>query len=254
VQIARHLGRDQPVYGLQDPLFDDDGYSRLSISAFAEIYVDAIRRLQPDGPYHLLGWSFGGIIAFEMAQQLRRRGQPVGLLALLDTPSPDASAPFVDDDANRYRILIGMVREQAWIAGKEMPPLPPPEVAGWSPVDRVAYFAEQLKSIGAMRPDADPSLLFDRVERHWSRTSATQEYQAGMYPGCITLFRALDGDEEVMRRLPEATQRILREPTLGWSKLSSRPVDVHDVPGKHQTMGSEPYVGVLAKQLAACLD
>ncbi|UJW36739.1 alpha/beta fold hydrolase [Saccharothrix sp. AJ9571] len=82
--LLRYLDRGIPVYGLQargltgiEPLPD-------SITAVAEDYVEQILRVQPAGPYYLLGWSLGGIVAHTIAERLERRGHEVGLLVLLD--------------------------------------------------------------------------------------------------------------------------------------------------------------------------
>jgi thioesterase domain-containing protein/acyl carrier protein len=252
VHLARHLGADQPVYGLQDPLFEENGYSVLSIGAFAEIYIDAIRRLQPQGPYHLAGWSFGGVVAFEMACQLRRRGQQVALLGVLDTPSPDAHAGFVDDEDTNDKLLIGLAREKAWLAGQTLD-LPDAEMAGWTPQARVEYLTERLKAIGAMRKTAHPDSLPRLARGMWTRTQACQEYTPTVYDGRITLFRAIGSDLLIERDWPESTRRIYREATRGWSKLSSVPVEIRDVPGTHMTMGRDPHVETLAAALAECL-
>src|SRR5262249_49388895 len=83
--LARHLGLDQPVYGLQAVGLIDGQAPHASIEDMARAYIDALREVAPRGPYLLAGWSLGGIVAFEMARELRRSGHDVGLLALLDT-------------------------------------------------------------------------------------------------------------------------------------------------------------------------
>lgn len=87
VDLARQLEVDRPIYGVQAPALDG-GPNPGSIQAMAETYVAAIRAVQPEGPYHLAGWSMGGVIAFEMAQQLRGDSQRVPLLALIDSYTP----------------------------------------------------------------------------------------------------------------------------------------------------------------------
>ncbi|MFD5432637.1 amino acid adenylation domain-containing protein [Kitasatospora sp. NPDC127067] len=80
--LLRHLGPEQPVYGLQARGLRGDAPA--SVAEIAEDYVRQIRAVRPDGPYHLLGWSFGAVVAQEMAVRLRAEGAEVGLLALLD--------------------------------------------------------------------------------------------------------------------------------------------------------------------------
>src|SRR5262249_39074683 len=91
--LARHLGQDQPFYAFQARGLDNDTQEAVSdVETMAEQYIEAMRRVQPVGPYQLGGWSMGGIVAFEMARQLHALGQSVSLLALLDTVLPDYRA------------------------------------------------------------------------------------------------------------------------------------------------------------------
>jgi len=96
VPLAYHLGDDQPCYGLQACGWDDDRRPRESIEEMAESYLAALQEVQPRGPYHLAGWSFGGLVVFEMAQRLRAAGEEVGLLAMLDA-GMDLQRPDLDD-------------------------------------------------------------------------------------------------------------------------------------------------------------
>ncbi|WP_338861074.1 amino acid adenylation domain-containing protein [Mycetohabitans rhizoxinica] len=83
--LASHLEADQPVYGLQARGLDGDSLPALKIEAMAKDYIQQIRRIQPKGPYYLLGWSFGGKVVHSMAVQLEQQGERVALLAVLDT-------------------------------------------------------------------------------------------------------------------------------------------------------------------------
>jgi amino acid adenylation domain-containing protein len=83
--LASHLEADQPVYGLQARGLDGDSSPALKIEAMAKDYIQQIRRIQPKGPYYLLGWSFGGKVVHSMAVQLEQQGERVALLAVLDT-------------------------------------------------------------------------------------------------------------------------------------------------------------------------
>jgi len=88
--LTRPLGPQQPVWALQARGLEGSDEPHDSIAAMAEAYVTAIREIQPRGPYHLLGWSFGGNVAQEMAVQIEEQGDSIGLLALLDTATRDA--------------------------------------------------------------------------------------------------------------------------------------------------------------------
>jgi len=95
--LPRLLRVDAAVYGLQDPSLLDADEKLASISEMAACYIRAIRQVQPNGPYNLLGWSFGGITAHEIAVQLQEQGERVGLLCMLDSYPPQESADDTDD-------------------------------------------------------------------------------------------------------------------------------------------------------------
>jgi len=82
-RLAQLLGPDQPSYGIRSPR---EPFT--SLEEMADHYVDELLHFQPLGPYFLGGFCFGGIVAFEMAAQMRRRGREVGLLALLESARP----------------------------------------------------------------------------------------------------------------------------------------------------------------------
>ncbi len=93
--LTQHLGGAQPVYGLQTRGLAEPGYRAASIEEMAADYLEEIRRVQPQGPYRLLGWSFGGVVAHAMATTLQSAGEEVELLALMD------SYPALPGDADR---------------------------------------------------------------------------------------------------------------------------------------------------------
>ncbi|MFC4126350.1 amino acid adenylation domain-containing protein [Nocardia rhizosphaerae] len=94
--FAEKLRPDRPIYGLQAPDLSGREPSAGSIEEFARRYVREIRAVQPTGPYHLLGWSFGGLIAHAMAVQLTAAGQRVGVVALLDTDTADIDGATIE--------------------------------------------------------------------------------------------------------------------------------------------------------------
>jgi amino acid adenylation domain-containing protein len=91
--LARHMGSDQPFYGLQPRRLDDETMDDETVEDIAASYVEEVKRIQPEGPYFLGGRCFGGIVAFEMAQQLQAEGRDVALLAILDSGPPRTRRP-----------------------------------------------------------------------------------------------------------------------------------------------------------------
>src|SRR5262249_7957802 len=98
--LSRLLGPNQPLFGLQSRGLEANQPALGSVEEMAESYIQDLRAIQPHGPYHLAGWSFGGIVVYEMAQQLTAQHEEVGLLALLESkPNSHArSGPITADE------------------------------------------------------------------------------------------------------------------------------------------------------------
>nr|WP_246351321.1 non-ribosomal peptide synthetase [Nocardia barduliensis] len=95
--LAAYLDPERPLYGLQTPVLAADAAMPDSIEEWAARYVELIRSVQPKGPYHLLGWSFGGVLAHEIAVRLQRDGERVALLAVMDSYLADPPGTVVTD-------------------------------------------------------------------------------------------------------------------------------------------------------------
>lgn len=98
--LVQHLGPEQPFYGLHAQGLDGESAPHTRVEDMAAYYIEAIQAVKPQGPYLLGGHSFGGWIAFEMAQQLRKRGHEVARLFILDTPAPVFAGTPIPDDAD----------------------------------------------------------------------------------------------------------------------------------------------------------
>ncbi|NMM90554.1 non-ribosomal peptide synthetase [Rhodococcus sp. SRB_17] len=83
--LARHLDSETPIYALQNPAIRESDFAPETIEAVAVRYISEIRKVQASGPYRLLGWSLGGVIAHAMAVQLQRAGEEVELLGMMDS-------------------------------------------------------------------------------------------------------------------------------------------------------------------------
>jgi thioesterase domain-containing protein len=91
--LPQHIRTDYPIYGLQARSFNQPEILPQTLQEMVADYVEQIRAIQPAGPYHLLGWSFGGLVAYSLASHLQLQGEQVALLALLDTYPPDPEMP-----------------------------------------------------------------------------------------------------------------------------------------------------------------
>ncbi len=249
-QLARHLGAGQPIYGLQArPLDGQTESPRVTIEETAADYLDAVRSFQPAGPYLLAGYSFGGVVAFEMARQLVGAGEEVALLAILDQPvSPADEAAEVDTAA----VIAEILRHRARAEGRALE-IDAEALRGFPLDGQIARALEILGGGEALGPGFDIPLLRDLALGWSSRGTAVDRYRVSTYPGRITLLRASSVDAAALRELTPQRRQILEDPTLGWGTVAADGVEVHAVPGSHQTIIEAPNVEILAEILGACI-
>jgi thioesterase domain-containing protein len=231
--LAHHLGFDQPLYGIRARGLYGEQEPPSRLETMAREYVEAIRQVQPQGPYHLGGWSLGGVVALEMAQQLKGDGLDVGLLAFLDTTIPFGPAnrrytEGLDESGREYGLEMTLDELGQLDADAQLPYL-------WQHV-------QKLGLIEAETPLPLVQKLLDDLKRLFhAHVRLASEYAVQPYPGQITLFRPTDSPVEV----PTPEDR-------GWGPLAAE-VEIHHVPGQHHTMIKEPYVQTLAQKLRLCL-
>ncbi len=228
--LSRHLGNDQPVYALQAQGLDGRAQPLTRVEDMAALYIKEMRAVQPEGPYFLLGASFGGLVIYEMAQQLLEQNQQVALLAMLNTNCP------VYSFAKRIRCHVGHLMEKG-----------PREYAQGIINRRFTGRVSETKNETAGGPDPEIQKLLAKdsgVDESLVRTilaimAAAEQYvpARGVYPGKITFFLARDA------------KRDFEDNRLGWRKLARGGLEVHVVPGAHTSMREEPHVAELAAKL-----
>jgi amino acid adenylation domain-containing protein len=241
LDLARGLGDDQPFYGIQDPNLYAEEFPDLAVEAMAARYVEAVREAQPDGPYLLGGWSFGGLVAFEMARQMRERGEEVALLALLDTGAPDWVRRRADpaDDAS----LLGILAREMGLRVADS------DLQSLTPKGMVAHVAGQMRE-ARLAFDDHAAYLLRQLEVFKSRVRVIHRYYPEVYPGRITFFRAAEEDAPDLRTTEHAGAGD--DPTRGFSALTTEPIEVYTIPGTHHQIAREPHVRVLAERLREC--
>jgi len=240
LDLARCVGLDQPFYAIQDPSLLGTMPPFESIEHMAEHYVQCIRGAQSSGPYLLGGWSYGGLVAFEMARQLTAAGEEVALLAILDSGTPEMEREFErrSDDA----ALLAILAHEMYL------PVVAAELRQLEPEQRLQFVADYMDRAGLVFDDAR-EVVRRQLEIFKYRNRATQGYDPGPYAGSISLFVAGDrqpNEEEQAEAFPDLIE--------GWRRLALGGLDVFSVPGAHHEIGREPNVRVLAGQLRSCID
>ncbi|KMZ12500.1 Acetoacetyl-CoA synthetase [Candidatus Burkholderia humilis] len=236
--LAGMLQNERPVYGLQALGLDGDEAPQHSVQEMAQGYVRRMREVQPHGPYALVGYSFGGLIAFEMAQQLVKAGEKIELLCLLDTYWHEHSLPL--SQWTRYQAQVVVQRLREWRA------LDARARAGYMR-GKAAAIARRLRirmGTQTVKPSAEvaampPALL--RVRQ--SMTIAMSNYKPRRYEGGpIVYVRATLLDESYGDPLPV------------WQHVAMRGLHVMKIDGRHTDLVIEPHLALVAQTLTNALE
>ncbi len=224
-RLADHLGPEQPLYGLKPPPPDGRRPPTQWFEKTAALYVDEMRTVQPKGPYYLLGRYFGAFVAFEMAQQLLRDDQDVGLLVLMDVGPPitrslgfhlrgiATGARFTLHNARRY-------------------------LRGRFPIE-YALIPNRPVRFDLVYAHKRATATYDKLV--WDASlRAAAEYVMRPYPGRITVIQSEAFD-------PGGGYEV------AWSKVAARGTDYHSLPGDRDGPLHGPAAQTLAKVLEQCI-
>lgn len=227
--LARTLPTDRTVYGLQArALHPDTPDAPASMQSMASDYVDTLVALQPQGPYHLAGWSVGGVIAQAMAVELHRRGLAVGVLAMLDAYPSDCwrDQPLPPADAI-YKALL--------------------HIAGYDPAALIDLAMTRDGVVDFLRRSGHPlgelpDDMIDGVFRVVAQNNAmVRAHYHDAYPGPLLFFRAgLDHEGEDLF-------------AHHWAPYVGE-LDVHEMPSVHAHMVGAHACDLIAPLLAASLS
>jgi amino acid adenylation domain-containing protein len=235
--LVEHLGSDQPFYALRTRGVDYPDRPHRRVEEMATCYIEAIRQVQPEGPYCIGGASFGGIVAFEMAQQLHAQGQSIEALVFFDTEGVDEVTqrlPLSQRIINTFRYLPknGLVETLRRIQLRILKLF-----MGESAV-------EFYRETGQLPNPSSPTLEVWKTIMNVNREAADC-YVPQVYPGSVTLLRAIDDSTHMWN---------YHTLDYGWGKYAQGGVEQYDLPGTHTGMFQEPYVQHLAQTLNALLN
>jgi len=231
--LAAHLGPARPVYALQAAGVSDGREPLRSVDLMAERYLEEVRRVQPHGPYHLAGWSAGGVIAVEIAHRILAAGEEVAFVGLLDSSTPRADAEIPDPVPMYLRLAAGLSGAEGAMLdalGDELAALPTGE--------RLEHLARWLAEHGTESGMGELDGLRPVVEVFRANVAASRRHVLTPYPGRLVLFCAEWGRGEGWEAagLPDL-----------WRPYAAGELRVEVVPGTHVGMVGEPYVQILAE-------
>jgi thioesterase domain-containing protein len=235
LDLARHLDAERPFYAFQSRGLDESQAPIADIATMATQYIEELREVQPEGPYLLGGYSMGGVVAFEMAQQLRARGKRVKLLALLDASAPDRNKKIEPED--NAKLMISFARELG--LSREGLALSSDYLLKLDADERLRHVLAAAAEQGLMPPDIDQQQIRRLWQVFYANARARRNYVPEAYRGRLTLFNA-QGSRA-------------RDASNGWHGLATEGIDIQELPGDHFSIVREPNVGLLGKLLNACL-
>ncbi|MDP3759618.1 MAG: SDR family NAD(P)-dependent oxidoreductase [Ramlibacter sp.] len=223
--LSDRLGPELPFYGLQAQGADGRLPALPTIEAMASQYVEAIRGVDPAGPYRLAGYSAGGVIALEMAQQLIEAGAGVALLVMIDTLSPAAAA-------RKVPLLRKLWLARHWSLGF---------VLDWPGRRRRGRLVELNYALALEKLSRGESLPPELVEHHLFRNFITAQavHKPRTYGGSMVLFKATESE----------MQYLQAGRSLGWEQHVRGDIRVTEIAGSHFSVMSEPGVSQLIEGL-----
>ncbi|RII13773.1 Linear gramicidin synthase subunit D [Streptomyces sp. YIM 130001] len=227
--LSRPLGTDRPLYGLQARGLDGTDVLPASLSEMAADYLEHVRSVRPTGPYHLLGWSFGGLVAHEMAVQLQADGEQVATLSVLDAfPSPPSALPD------------GEPSDGGPVAGQDVLAM----VLEFFGYDRSAWAGETLtypRFVQIAHGQEGLLASFDEeqvaaVARIFSNNATlSRDHRPGRFEGDLLMFLARESAPEVAEEQ--------------WRPLVDGEVELHEVDCSHGEMGRPQPLGEIGRTL-----
>lgn len=241
--LSRRLGEDYQFYALEDTL-EQDKPEIISVEETATRYLQEIRKVQPNGPYLLGGHCYGGVLAFEMAQQLQKKGQIVSLLVVIDAILSETPIEFTPDDDAKFLLRIA----ESIKTDNNIDFLVPFEELRDLPLNQQLNFINQKANLIFSATEINDFLRHYKLFK--SHVQAMRGYVPQIYPGKMTLFRA---DEEIIHDF-ESPEWNTNDPLLGWDKFSNQPIQMIEIPGDHFSIFVEPYIQELARYLRVCID
>jgi amino acid adenylation domain-containing protein len=243
-ELCEALGSDINVYGLQAKGLDGKSTPHQTIEETAKHYINEIKSVQGTGPYHITGHSFGGKIAFEIANQLSQQGDTPGVLALLDSAAPQ----YISSDKEK----INQWTQAQWIVHtasivEQLCGIPADITCDdLDPLDdhqQLHVFNRYLQRVGWIPDAADTSYLVGQINilKANSQTEYSPQHKLASH---ITYFRATHPMPGI-----DAETHASANPAAEWQCHSEKPIDYIAVPGNHLTMLSKPHVDVLAQHI-----
>ncbi|MCP5095184.1 MAG: amino acid adenylation domain-containing protein, partial [Chloroflexi bacterium] len=237
VELAQYVDAERPLYGFQSLGLTAHDQIQYTIEEMATTYVEALKDVQPHGPYALGGWSMGGTVALEMAQQLQANGDEIAHLILIDTDAPLTAAEEAAFDTLTFQ--ISFARDMG-ITPEELRALNLAELDEAERLTAVLTYAISVERLPADLTLETVRHLYHVFETNYRAMVAYTPERP--YAGHVTLLKA------------EEEPRPDYDSTFNWQPWVTGWLDVHIVPGNHFTLVRPPHLTTLATQINTALN
>nr|UYH37517.1 alpha/beta fold hydrolase [Myxococcaceae bacterium MCy9487] len=248
LELARALGPEQPFYGFQSQGLLDGKPMLSRVEDMATLFLKGLRAVQPEGPYLLGGWSFGGIVAFEMARRLESQGEKVALLALLDGGVMHTDKPLKLHKPRDLTLWL-------MILANYMSKLKPP-----TSYEELRVLAQW---VGVSLPTSPRENLQGSVPAQWrfikrmghDILNAVQMFTTNTLAGSRYVPAPYGGGRVALLRTPQDVH-VEADPLInGVRRYCTGAVEIYETPGSHLAlMMDKEQIEALARQLRWCLD
>ncbi|MCS0710057.1 non-ribosomal peptide synthetase [Massilia aurea] len=231
-ELGQLLDMDMPVYGLRAAGLEEGEVPRTSVEAMADDYLAEMRQVQPVGPYFLGGYSFGGLVAYEIANRLIAAGESVAFLGLIDTALP---VPLHYDEEKGIDEFFSMLR----YFGRQNPETLGQlrKMAETRDIERMLDYCYET---GLLPREIERSTIRRRLATLTANHIAKAKYWAPKINTHLTLFSA-EGESR-------------QDCSIGWRKFYSDNLSIHTVPGNHASMMDWPNIEHLGNALGRSLQ
>lgn len=241
--LVEYLGDDQPVYVFRPRGVDHDLPPHETMAEMTADYLAALRELQPNGPYHLAGWSTGGIFAFALAEAIEKAGESVALLALFDAPLPSiCNNVDTHDDARFLCDLVNFANHSVGEEGR----IDFAKLANLPQEKQFSVGVAEARAIGMLPEEMPEEYVRKLVDVGEANVRVIQDYQPAALKATVQFFAPDNRDalEEISGLVPP------KDDDLGWSREIGQSVQLHRIGGDHFTLMSGETAAAMAREIA----
>nr|ALT22083.1 nonribosomal peptide synthetase [Anabaena sp. XPORK15F] len=245
--LAQELGTEQPFYGLQPKGLNGEEELDNSVESMANNYIQAMKKVQPEGHYFIAGHSFGGYVAYEVGRQLKQQGEKIGCILEVDTLAPKEKKYSQEKNMQEWQWLAMMLKQAEGLYGQKIGVIPEDLAKITDDNELYNYALKLLINAGILPPGSLVKQLRGIVKVYQANNDTkyvVNEKNCEKLP--IVLFRSQGGFGEELDVMKEEWFSV---EDWGWSDYASKSVNVEWISGDHHTMMATPNVEILAEKM-----